>query len=117
MPKDSLMVEWMNEPTKRKKKEHKCATIFQDRRSLRPRIIKLCRREDKSHPRTHISLNNTSRLTLPHHQASPSQQYRVKSCYELSYATSPLWATFIVNQMYCKVEVEWTHLNMKSHVS
>ena len=32
-------------------------------------------------------------------------------------ATSILWAMNIVNQMYCKVEVQWMHMNMKSHVS
>ena len=30
MPKDSVVGEQMNEPSKGKKKEHKCATTFQD---------------------------------------------------------------------------------------
>lgn len=35
MPKDSLVVERTSGPTKRKQKENKCATTFQDQRSLK----------------------------------------------------------------------------------
>ena len=78
----------------------------------RHHIIKIWKGEEKSYPRTHLTLNNNNDLTLPHHEAKPFQQF-----HELSYATSLLWTVYIVNQTYFKVEVQWTHMNMKSHGS
>lgn len=117
MHKDSLVDERKRGPTKSKRRNTSLQPPSKTEDHWRPCIIKLCEGKEKSYPITHLLLSSSNTLKLPHHQACTCQWCHVKPCHDLLYAASLTWVMYIVNQMYYKVEVQWTHMNMKNHVS
>ena len=113
MPKDSLVAELKSWSIKRKQRDTSLRPPSKTEDHWSFCITKPCKGEEKASSRRHPTHRSNSYLTFPHHQAVHVSS--VMSWVVICHITIVDHVYCI--QMYCKVELQRTHMNVKIHVS